>query len=254
MTPLDLAAHDIARRELGKRVDVQHEALHVAVEQVRALTSERLADKEPRRRLVIQGRRVELHELHVRDLSTRAPRGSNPVAGRHGRIGGDAKDLARSAGRQHDGVGEVRLEFARRRVHQKRPDAASLSGEQVDEEPVLEHGNAGSAEERFGERALDGGSGLVPRVQDPRKRVAALARERYAAFFGQVEAHAEPLERLKCLGCFADHRSHDRLVAQSLPDDERVGHVQLDRVGLAHRPGDAALRVPRGACRPDGPL
>ena len=57
--------------------------------------------------------------------------------------------------------------------------------------------------------------------------------------------HPRSLQARERLGRLAHHRAHDRLVAQPLAHDERVGEVQLDGVGLAHRAGDAALRVPR---------
>ncbi len=139
---LDLAAHDVARRELGKRVHAEHEALFVAVEQVGALASQRLGDEEARRRLVVERGGVELHELEVGDLGARAPGRGQAVAGRDERVGGDAEDLAGAAGREHDRVGPEHLELARLGVEHERADAAFAGGEQVDEEALLEHADA----------------------------------------------------------------------------------------------------------------
>ncbi len=39
---LNPARHDVARREFRQRMDIKHEALSIAVAQIRALTSDRL--------------------------------------------------------------------------------------------------------------------------------------------------------------------------------------------------------------------
>ena len=75
--------------------------------------------------------------------------------------------------------------------------------------------------------------------------MAALARERDLAALGQVEVHAEaPGARASASGASPTTARTTSSSHSPWPDDERVGEVQLDAVGLADRAGDAALRVP----------
>ena len=118
---LYLSADNVSRRELRKRVYVEHETLKIAVEQVGALAPERLAHEEARRGIVIESRGVELDELHVGDGRPGAPRRGDPVSGRDSRVGRDWEDLARAARRKYHRRRVVNLEFAGRRIHQQTP-------------------------------------------------------------------------------------------------------------------------------------
>jgi hypothetical protein len=55
----------------------------------------------------LQRRRVELDELHVRDLGSRAVGQRDAVAGRHLRIGGDAVHLPGAARGEHEVAASV---------------------------------------------------------------------------------------------------------------------------------------------------
>ena len=81
---------DVARREVGQRVDALHEPDAVGVHQERALPAHRLADQ----RLLAAGGLaqpehggVELHELEVGDDRTRAQGDGHAVAGGDRRVG-----------------------------------------------------------------------------------------------------------------------------------------------------------------------
>src|SRR5439155_10909533 len=63
---------DVARRQLGARIDVEHEALEVLVAQVGAFAADRLDDEEASRTGHVEHGRVKLHELHVAQLGARA--------------------------------------------------------------------------------------------------------------------------------------------------------------------------------------
>ena len=84
----DRPRHDVARRQLGLRMLVHHEALSELVEQHRAFAAQRLGQQ--RQRIVVdrQSRGMELDELDIHQPAL--PPGSHrqAVAGRLGRIGG----------------------------------------------------------------------------------------------------------------------------------------------------------------------
>jgi len=75
-------------------MDVGHEALEFAIEQVRTLAAERLGDQEPYRGVTVECRWMELDELHVGDLRARPPCRCNAVAGGDSRVRRHAIDLA----------------------------------------------------------------------------------------------------------------------------------------------------------------
>jgi hypothetical protein len=101
---LDLPGHDIAWRELGQRVDIRHEPLSSAIQQVGTLTTECFGDEGLGVLVAVQRGGMELDELHVGDLGTGTPRGSEPVAGRDQGIRGHAEYLAAAAGRKDDRI------------------------------------------------------------------------------------------------------------------------------------------------------
>src|SRR5438067_1119743 len=71
-----------ARRELEAVVVALHERLARLQPQDPALAAQRLGDEEVLRLRVEEARRVELHELHVRDGRARPVRHGDAVAGR----------------------------------------------------------------------------------------------------------------------------------------------------------------------------
>ena len=86
-----------------------HERRAVEQPQHRALAAQRLADQEVLRLRVVQAGRVELVELHVRDLGARAVRHRHAVAGRDVGVRRVEVDLAGAAGREHRRAREDRL-------------------------------------------------------------------------------------------------------------------------------------------------
>ena len=68
---------------------------------------------------------------------------------------------------------------------------------------MLENGDAPPGGERIGKRVLDGRTGLIAGVKDPRQRMATLARERDATSLGQIESDAEALEDSRASGASA---------------------------------------------------
>ena len=98
----DPAGHHVPGGELGVRVDVEHEAPAVGVDQGRALAADRLGDQEVARRG--QGGGVELVELQVRHRRPGAQGGGDAVAGGDLGVRGVAVELARAAGGQDHGV------------------------------------------------------------------------------------------------------------------------------------------------------
>ncbi len=94
----DGLGHHVARREVGERVLVGHEGVPGVVAQDRALAAQRLRQKRPRHRRVVQCGGVELHELEVGDRGARAHGHGDAVAGGEGGVGGDGEALPGAAG------------------------------------------------------------------------------------------------------------------------------------------------------------
>ena len=61
------ARHDVARRELGERMERQHEALAGVVDQRRAFAAQRLGRERRRIAADIDRGRMELHEFGIGD-------------------------------------------------------------------------------------------------------------------------------------------------------------------------------------------
>lgn len=98
----DGAGNDIARRELGQRMIPRHETLSGLIPQVSALAPQGLGEQKPRRAFQVQGRRMELHELHIADLGAGPERGGHAIARRHVGVGGLEENTPDSAGGQQN--------------------------------------------------------------------------------------------------------------------------------------------------------
>ena len=170
------------------------------------------------------------------------------VAGRHRRVGGDREQLAGAAGRERSCRGAHGSRPARRRVERVHADAPAALDDELDREAPLAHLDQVERVHRGDERPLDLGAGRVAAgVHDARQRVAALARERSAAVApSPVRSNTAPsaMSSRTRPGPFGDEHPHRVDVAQPGAGGERVGEVQLGRVGLVERGGDATLRVP----------
>src|SRR5947207_6764394 len=104
---VDGAGDDVARRELGKLVELEHEALAPALDpgwklELPAFAAERLGDQEVLDLQIVQAGRVELHELHVGNPAAGAPRHRDAVPRRSARRGRIEVGAARPA-RGEDG-------------------------------------------------------------------------------------------------------------------------------------------------------
>ena len=82
---VDRARHDVARREIGERMQPGHERDAVDVAQHRAFAAQRLREQRPRHQRRVQRGRVELDELEVGARDAGLQRERDPVAGRERR-------------------------------------------------------------------------------------------------------------------------------------------------------------------------
>ena len=100
------------------------------------------------------------------------------VAGRDRRVGGASVDLTGAAGRQDRDHRHVEGQAAVVEVQRERADAASVHGEQVDDELVLVELHAAAHAGRLGEGARHlAAGGVAAGVHHARHRVRALAAE-----------------------------------------------------------------------------
>jgi hypothetical protein len=97
---VERARDDVARRELAARVEALRERRAVRQQQLSAFAAQRLGHEERLRLRVVQARRVELHELQVRDAAAGAPRHRDAVAGRPVGVARVQVRLARAARRE----------------------------------------------------------------------------------------------------------------------------------------------------------
>ena len=121
--------------------------------------------------------------------------------------------------------------------------AAAALDDQVEGERALVAPPATVGPHGVDERALDlGAGGRAAGVHDPRQRVAALAGELELALGVAVEGGAERDELVDARRALVDEHAHGVDVAQPGAGGERVGEVEVGRVGVAaeHR-GHAAL-------------
>ncbi len=118
-------------------------------------------------------------------------------------------------------------------------------GDEVDGEVELVELDVSVGARGREEGALDLAAGHVGGVDDPVRRVPALAPEVEVAVGRAVEVGAEPHQLADPLRPFGDDDPHDLLVAQPGPGDERVADVVLEGVGRGHHRRDPALRVVR---------
>mmetsp|Transcript_15085 Transcript_15085/g.62755 ORF Transcript_15085/g.62755 Transcript_15085/m.62755 type:complete len:292 (-) Transcript_15085:644-1519(-) len=124
---VDGARHDVARRELSPRVVRGHETLAGGVVQQPPRAAHGLGDEERcaacRGGLVVQARRVELHELEVGHRRASAHAQRHAVAGGYRRIRRRGIHLAGAPGRNQRRVREKPRDLARARGNRVRPDA-----------------------------------------------------------------------------------------------------------------------------------
>ncbi len=99
----DRLGHDVARREVGERVLVEHEPLAVGIQEDRTLAAHSLGDERLlplRERAEPHHRRMELDELEVGDVGTGAHGQGHAVTGGHVRVRRLPEHLAEPARRE----------------------------------------------------------------------------------------------------------------------------------------------------------
>ena len=98
---IDRAGDDVTGREVAERMEVLHERPQGEVAQDRAFAAHGFGDQGAAAIRRLQGRRMELHHLHVADFGARAIGHRDAVAGGDVGVGRELVDLAGSARRQH---------------------------------------------------------------------------------------------------------------------------------------------------------
>ena len=95
--------YHIARCKFSHGMVLRHEATHLEIAQVSALTPQGFGEEKAGSALQIQRRGMELNELHVADLGAGAKGHRHSVAGSDGGIGGVAIELTQAPGGQQHG-------------------------------------------------------------------------------------------------------------------------------------------------------
>lgn len=252
--PHDALGDDVPGRQLGQFVLAQHEAHAVGVDQVGTLAAHRLGDQgllALRVGAEEQHGGVELHELQVGDLGARAEGEGDPVAGRHGRVGGRREDLPHATrredhgGRVH-GAHTVVLALA----HDVQGDARGTAlgvRQKVQHERVLDRAQP-TRVYGLDECPGDLRAGRVAAgVRDTAAVVAALAGQLQSSFGGLVEVGTGLDESSHGVGALGDEDPYGLLVAQARAGHQGVVQVLFGGVALPEGRGDAALGPAGGA-------
>jgi hypothetical protein len=245
---VDRPGHHVPRPQRGHRVVLLHERLAGAQPQHPALAPERLADQEALRVRVVQARRVELEELHVRDARPGPVGHRHPVAGADVRVAGVQVDLARPARGQHGHLAQEGLDAAVAAQHVGAQAAVGVRaadlalGDQVDRHREGEEGDVWLLAAGPQQGALDLTAGEVRGVGDPAVGVAPLARQ-IEAVAAAGELHADLDQLADALGPLVDADLDRLAAAQAGPRGQGVVQVRLERVVGAEHRGDPTLGV-----------
>ena len=202
------------------------------VAQDRALAAQRLREQRPRHRRVVQRGRVELHELEVGARDAGPQRHRDAVAGRQRGVRGDREALAGAAGREHD-VGGAHDSTGRRRGEREHARAAAVARRSSSIANQPSRTSTPDALHRGDERPLDlGAGGVAARVHDPGEEwPPSRASASSAVAVGLVEVRAERDELAHPVGALGHEHPHRVDVAEPRARGQRVGEVQLGRVG-----------------------
>ena len=249
--PPHRAGDDVARRELGARVDVEHEA--VAASRRRSTApSPRTASEMSGRARRGERRRVELHELEVGDRRAGTPGRGDAVAGRDVGIRRVPVELPAAAGREHDGVGAhvdgagCRRAGARPSRGRRAPRRPPALDEQVDE-----HRGSWIAHRAAPHRATSARSIAAPVASPPacRMRARECAASSPRSRPESPRSNATP-KRIRSRTRAGPSSQSTRTASGSHEAGaglEGVREVPLDGVVGEQRRGDAALGVARVA-------
>ena len=252
---VDGAGHDVTRGERQARVILLHEFLAVQRAEHGAIAAHGLGDEERGTvARMIEGRGMELDELHVLHRSLGTVDHGDAVARGHQRVGGVAVH-GLAAARGHDG------DFAEEGVHLARLFVQHVGAVALDARRVARHDDAqvvlrddfhgivvgeyrdvGVLFDGFDEAGLYLRARVVLMVQDAELRVAALAVQVEGAVLLLVEVDAPLDEFLDLCGSVAHHLFHGGAVADPVARYHGVFDVLLEVVHrqVGHR-GDAPL-------------
>ncbi len=139
----------------------------------------------------VERRRMELHELEVREARAGAPGEGQAVAARLGRVGGPREELADAAGREHHGGRPVQHErsacVAHDHARRSRPPSTSSSSATAPSKTAVPRRAGEPGSQRANHLRARG----VPRVEHAGPRVCRLARQVELARAVAVEARTE---------------------------------------------------------------
>jgi hypothetical protein len=265
--PVDTLGHHVPGRQLGQLVLPHHEPFAVPVDQVRALTPQRLGDQRLLRRGRFTGRPgrdderggVELHELDVGD-GRPGPQGQrHPVPGGDRRVGGGGEDLPHPAGGQDHRPGQDRTyPILGSLTEHVQGDPAGPTGwtgrvtgvgpQQVQYQRVLDQPDPRVPSDRGVQRPLHLRTRRVAAgVDDPVGPVAPLPGQHQRPVRVAVELGAGPDQLPQAGRSLLDQYADRVRVTEADPGDLRVESVRGRGVERIQHRGDAALRPTRGA-------
>src|SRR4051812_29558578 len=166
---------------------VAHEALAIGVEQDSTLTANGLGDQRERILGRVERGRMELHELHVRELDAGAVRDREAVTSGDDRVRGVAIHLPAAAGRKHRSVGDD-VDGAARDARAHATTTAAIDDE-VEDTRLLEDGDAVALLHARAECTRDFGAGLITvRMHNAVARMRGLLAKLEFAIGAEVEA------------------------------------------------------------------
>lgn len=241
---VDGARHDVARSEREPRVILVHELLAAEVAEHGAISAHGLGDEE--RRAVagmIEGRGMELDELHVLHCALGAVDHRDAVAGGDEGVGRGGVDGATAAGGHQCRLGQERVDTSVGRQHvgaiagdvgRAAGDnlAQMVLGDDLDGKVVFKDVDVGTGADSLDEALLYLISRVVGMVENAELRVTALAVEVKVAVLLLVKIHA-PLDELPDLSRGLGDNLADGLgVAQIVAGNHRVLDMLVKVVDL----------------------
>ncbi len=189
---------------------------------------------------------MELHELDVGHRNT-GPEGHGHAVGRGlDRVGGDGEQLAGAAGGQH-GVGGPHLDHPAVGVEGAHPAAPAAFHQEVESEPLLQHGGGGGPG-GVDQGPLDFGTGRRPAgMDDPGGGVTPLAGQGQGSPRLPVEHGAHGDELAHPGRALVDQNPDSVDVAQTGSGGQGVGQMEVGRVIVAPEHGGHAPLGPTGS-------
>lgn len=238
----DAPRDDVAWSQVGIGVKPRHEGIAATIDETRALAPQRFGNEKSRRSGKAERGRMKLHELEIRHPGAGVIGEGNPIAGRDAGVGCLAEHLTGAARRKQRGpcvdivAGVIAVD--KRRTH----DAGSVH-DQPGDERMRHYLNTAEAGDQAPQHAPDLAACAVAGVEHAAHAVRRFAPERRPAPSVTIEP-GPPLDQFADVGrTFPDEHPDGGPVAQPVASSHRIRRVQLRRVIVAHRGGDAALSV-----------